>query len=462
MFNNKPTQSMTLLYILFGLAGSFVLIIFATLVETTRLDLAITLSNFFRVQSDTVLLWIIDTTPIVIGTLAGILGQRQTNMAKLSNQLAYRLEEEQDLIQQLDKLNQDLESKVEERTQVIELRAKYLEAAAEVGRAATSIYQLEELLPKVVDLISEKFGFYQTGIFIVDHQTEDAILRAASSTGGKRMLARGHRLKVGAEGIVGFVTNTGEVRIALNVGDDAYHFNTPELPNTKSEMALPLFYGGRVFGALDVQSTEENAFSEEDISVLKVLADQVSMAINNAILFEEIQSNIEAERKSFIEANRANWQEFVSSSDQFGFKYTQNRVLNADQAWPEDMVTAMSSQEIVTQSSDYPVLSLPILVSGQPIGAIRLSKAPKQPQWSEDEIDLIKTLTERISQAVESARLFQETQKQAAQEQLTTEISTNLRKTLDINTVLQTAAREFGQTFNANEVIIRMNPDEAK
>jgi len=185
-----------------------------------------------------------------------------------------------------------------------EKRAAQLAASAEVARSATAILDVDLLLDEAVKLISEQFGFYHAGVFLVDDQNEYAILKAASSKGGKRMLERSHRLKVGKVGIVGYVAATGESRIALDVGKDAIHFVNPDLPDTRSEMGLPLKARERVIGVLDVQSTKESAFSEEDVAVLQLLTDQLATAIANANLFQRVRED--ANRRALVnEVNQA-------------------------------------------------------------------------------------------------------------------------------------------------------------
>jgi signal transduction histidine kinase/CheY-like chemotaxis protein len=172
-------------------------------------------------------------------------------------------------------------------------RAVQLAVASEVARDAIATLDVDQLLDETVRLISERFGFYHAGVFLVDEERGYAVLRAASSEGGQRMLERGHRLEVGRAGMVGYVTDTGEPRIALDVGQDAAHFVNPDLPETRSEMTLPLLVRGEVIGALDVQSTDEAAFTDEDVAVLQTMADQLANAIANARLFAEIEQTAE-------------------------------------------------------------------------------------------------------------------------------------------------------------------------
>jgi methyl-accepting chemotaxis protein len=178
------------------------------------------------------------------------------------------------------------------RSRDLERRSVQLQAAAEVSRTAISVRDRDTLLSQVTHLISKQFGFYHAGIFLLDEAEEYAVLQAANSAGGQQMLEKGHRLKVGEQGVVGFVTGTGEPRIVLDVGTDAVHFNNPLLPETRSEMALPLKLGAQIIGALDVQSKQEGAFDEKDATVLQTMADQLAIAIENARLLQETQQTV--------------------------------------------------------------------------------------------------------------------------------------------------------------------------
>ena len=458
MRSNKILRNYTLI----GISIGFGFPLFSTIIETINSGLSLTLSHMLQIQKETVLLWVIDLAPFVIGFLSGLVGYRQQRLYDLNQFAEQKYQEELKLRTEIDQINQELEQRVVERTADVERRSRYIEAAAEVGRVATSIYILDELINEVVHLISDKFGFYQVGIFTMDSNNEYAVMRGASSEGGQRMLARNHRLKVGEQGIVGYVTDTGQARIALDVGKDAVHFNTPELPHTRSEIALPLFYGGRIYGALDVQSTEPDAFSEQDISALRVLADQVSMAISNAILFEELQQSLEAERKVYEKISADAWRDFIHQSNSRGFIFSHDRIRQTDSEWPEDMAQALKENYLIITDSGKPTLNMPIIIGSETIGVIRLKKGEDQPDWTQDEIELIQEITERLSQALESARLFQSTQIQATQEQMISDISTQLRQTLDLETVLKTAAKQLGDAFSAKEVVIRMAPNETK
>ena len=170
-----------------------------------------------------------------------------------------------------------------------ERRSRLLKAANRVGKEVTSILDLEKLLPQTVNIICESYGLYYAGVFLVDEAGEYAVLRAGYGKAGKAMVADGHKLKIGTDSMIGACIAMSEARIALDVGEERVHFKNPHLPHTRSEMALPLIYGGRVLGAVTIQSSEERAFSEDDITTLTTMAEHLAVAINNAHLIEELK-----------------------------------------------------------------------------------------------------------------------------------------------------------------------------
>lgn len=172
----------------------------------------------------------------------------------------------------------------------VDKRASQLSAAAEISRAASSILEVKELIAKAVDLIKENFGLYYVGLFMVDVAREWAELRAGTGEAGANMLAENWRLEIGGGSMIGHCISTNEADIQLDVDKAPVHLRNPHLPKTKSEMALPLTSRGAVMGALTIQSTEANAFSQEDVAVLQTMADQIATSIANAQLFERTQT----------------------------------------------------------------------------------------------------------------------------------------------------------------------------
>ncbi|MBI3153557.1 MAG: GAF domain-containing protein, partial [Chloroflexi bacterium] len=170
-----------------------------------------------------------------------------------------------------------------------ERRSRLLKAANRVGKEVTSILDLEKLLPQTVNIICESYGLYYAGVFLLDEKGEYAVLRSGYGKAGKAMVADGHKLKIGTDSMIGACIAMGEARIALDVGEERVHFKNPHLPHTRSEMALPLIYGGKALGAVTIQSSEERAFSEDDITTLLTMAEHLAVAINNAYLIDELK-----------------------------------------------------------------------------------------------------------------------------------------------------------------------------
>jgi len=180
----------------------------------------------------------------------------------------------------------------------VKSHALQLRTAAEVSRAASSILDLDELLPQMVNLIQQRFGLYYTGLFLMDAERRYAVLRAGTGDAGRQMMAREHKLALDENSMIGWCILNGQARIALDVGQDAVRFENPLLPETRSELALPLIARGQALGAVTVQSAREAAFGEADVTVLQTMADQVANAIANARLFEQTQAALAAAQQS--------------------------------------------------------------------------------------------------------------------------------------------------------------------
>lgn len=370
-----------------------------------------------------------------------------------------------DMRNQLRELISGLEQRVAERTQALERRARQLEAAAEVAHSATAMLDPQSLISRVVTLISEHFGFYHAGIFLLDEAKEFAVLRAASSEGGQHMLARQHRMRVGQEGIVGYVTGTGKPRISLDVGEDAVFFENPDLPETRSEMALPLRARGEIIGALDVQSTAEAAFTKEDVAVLQTLADQVALAISNAQYYRAAQERLAELQRAYGEYSRRAWVEAEQAGEILGLRYTRQGTVPDPQVWNREMAQALQTGQAVYSleptSTNHPAtMAVPIKVHGQTIGVLDIRKAAETPQWRAEEAELIQSVAEQLGLALEGARLYQDAQRRAAHEQLISEITTRMHETLDVDTLLQTAVWEIGTALELHDMTIQLDLDK--
>ncbi len=356
---------------------------------------------------------------------------------------------------ELRELKTSLEERITERTIELEKantqneqRVRQLEAIALISNAITSIRSLDELLPKITDLIGQYFGYYHVGIFLNDANNENAVLSAANSEGGKGMLSRGHQLKIGQQGIVGFAISTDEPRIALDVGEDAVYFGNPELPDTRSEIALPLKIGDTVVGALDVQSDEASAFGEEDINVLTLLADQVSMAIENARLFDQARKSLAESEALYRQYLRQAWNRLPKEQNLAGYRY------NIHGAFPIDLKIQESTSSEMKEADDEirnPRITVPIAIRGETIGTLAV-QVPEASAINDDQMDLVNAVAERVALSVENARLFEETTRRAERERLVSDITVKIRSTNDPDIMIETALEELKQALGATKV----------
>ncbi len=366
---------------------------------------------------------------------------------------------------QLRELIGSLEQRVSQRTRDLERRALELEAASHVAREAATIRDVEKLLDETVHLISVLFGFYHAGIFLIDDNKEYAILKAASSEGGRKMLARQHRLKVGSEGIVGYVAHYGTSRIALDVGADAVFFDNPDLPQTRSEMALPLAIRGQIIGVLDVQSTEASAFSEEDIAVVQTMADQLAVAIDNARLLEESQKALKELQTLYGQLTREAWRKRTHEGS-LSYRYTGVSVEPVSRAARPPAARALEGKAIESEVSNDRMnvmeeenggqVFAPIYLRGQNLGSIVLRRDPNAAPWTAEEIALVDEVSAQIGLALENARLLEETQQRARQDRIIADITARVRSSLDPETILQTAVRELGAALGTDRAFVRL------
>jgi len=369
----------------------------------------------------------------------GILGNTLNNMSATAKSLVANLEQ-----------------LVVERTGEIETRFAQIQAVAEVGKAVASHRDIDELLNLTTHLISSRFGFYHVGIFLLDPRNEYAVLMAANSHGGKKMLERNHRLRVGTEGIVGTVASSGEARIALDVGKDAVYFDNPDLPQTRSEMALPLIAGTDVLGVLDVQSLEANAFNAEDIPALQILADQLAIAVQNARMLRDTQEALFTARKATGEVSQKGWQEMLKSYGETGYvSLTHGEIVKVTEKIDDYTLQALNTGNHLT-SDDNHTLSIPIIVRAQTIGMLRLTKPQHVEPWTPEEISEVEALSDQLSSTLESARLYGEAQQRAAMEQTVGEITKRITTATEVDDIMRETVAQLGEILQDAHVSLRV------
>jgi nitrate/nitrite-specific signal transduction histidine kinase len=366
---------------------------------------------------------------------------------------------------ELQTLIQTLEQKVTDRTEDLQKQANRLRVAAEVSRDAITSQGLDEILNRSAQLVMDRFGFYHTGIFLIDPQGEFAVLRASPTEAGQEMIKREHRLKIGQVGIVGYVADVGEPRVALDTGQDVTYFNNPLLPNTRSEMALPLTVNNKIIGVLDVQSEKSDAFSQEDIATLQIMADQLALAIQRAQFSDELQRNLQELEYAYQRFTLSSWRDISQESEKrIGYKYdgaqitsveTPNKELAQALRQGKSIVKSLPTDESGNKKT---TLAIPVKVREQIIGAVNLEFATES--LPQDTIKLVEDLSNRLAMSLENARLYTETQRLASNERMAGEISTKIGSSINVETILRTTVQELGRFAPGAEITLRLGKDK--
>jgi GAF domain-containing protein len=428
--------------------------------------LPLTLATLRWAHGQHPLLLVIDSAPFFLGLVAGLAGRRQETLVGLTRGLKSETRQLRASQDEVEKRTAAWSAEMETRARELERsvqanqqRAEQMEAAVRIALAISSILEPQELLDRVVRLIADHLGHYHVGIFLVDGTGRWAELCAANSEGGQRMLERNHRLRVGEQGIVGYATRTGRPRLALDVGADAIYFDNPDLPETRSEIALPLIARSQSVGALDLQSRQVNAFNEEEVAVLRIIADQVAIALDNARLFNASRDALrqaEATQQAYV---RQGWRRHSSGQQVavFGSRQSLERESLLRNARAD---RGLQSVTVVPNDPDQGMqLVAPIKIRNEVIGAMGLEKSDEDGAWSRDQVELVETVADQVAQALETARLFEEAQRRAERERLISQVGARLRSVDDVDGILRVAVQETRRALGVSHGAIRLGTE---
>jgi GAF domain-containing protein/HAMP domain-containing protein len=354
--------------------------------------------------------------------------------------------------QQLQALTEDMNRRLQERTRDVRV-------TQDIGRTVTAERDLQQLMNRVVDLIVENFpAIYHAQIFLIDSDEAYAVLRASTGEPGQQLLQRGHKLAVGSISVIGQVTEQGRYLVARDAAESDVHKKNEFLPETLTELAIPLKLGSKIIGALDVQSRQRNSFDDDQISALQTLADQITIAIENARLYEESErllSDLERDRST---GTRYAWQQYLNQQRQAGLQTLSGQQTDYDFSAIRRAVM-QSAQPVIgepTARSTIP-FGVPIVLRNQTLGVIECEVPEKE--FTYDRVLLAEELVNRLAISLENARLFQESQEATERERIVNEISARLTGQTEIQSIIQTAIEEVGQALRTPQVAIRLQLD---
>lgn len=387
------------------------------LVQTGRLAL-LNQNSMTAANAD----WFSASATTLLFSATIILGLRQLQLEFINSQnLASKT------LHDLDDERDSLEGRVAART-------KQLMAVNEVGLASSAILDPGELIERVVNLITNQFGYYYAALFLVDKKGDQAELISATGDAGKVLKESKHHLRIGGNSMVGMAISTRKARIALDVGKEPLRFENPLLPYTRSEIALPLIIGDHVLGALDVQSSKDGAFGPREIDTLQGMANQVAISLDNARLYQQAKNNL-AELETI----------------QRHFVLDAWKPISAD----KDLQYNVGDEDA---SLDAPHLDVPIVLRDEIIGQINLVG---DNEWTQEQRNLIEAVASQAAFALENARLVEASQSSAVHEHLLAEITGNIWASTTMEGILQATVRELSHALEASEAVIELKLDQS-
>ncbi len=353
----------------------------------------------------------------------------------------------------LQELAGNLEERVAERT-------RDLVITTEIGRAATTGQDPYNMMSDIVELIRQRFGYYHAQVFLVDDEQKQANLFTSTGTAGRQLLLRKHFLPVGSQSVIGQVTGTGRAIIASDTSTEVVFRRNELLPDTRSEMALPMRIGDRVIGALDIQSVASNAFSEDIAAVFQIVADQLALSVDNARLqnlLSEALTQIELTEHRAVSESWHAFRQHHRPNQPISFVFTGEAVQESGELSDDPVNEAIASGQLVSrETSDGSItVAVPIKVRGEIIGAFGFGGENVR-NLSDEDLSLVEAIIDRVGLALENLRLVEETSRRAEHEQVLNEITAKLVGSTDVNEILQTTVRELGRVLRAPQTSVQL------
>jgi GAF domain-containing protein len=358
-----------------------------------------------------------------------------------------------------------LENRVQQRTVELQHRSLEMETASRIARDISQITNLDELLPKAVELIKSNFNLYYVALFLVDERREFAILKSGTGEAGTTMLAMNHRLKLAETSMVGYSILKNENRLAQDVDQDPVHYHNPLLAETRSELSMPLTVGDEAIGALNLQSIQPRYFMPDDIRVLQITVDQLAVAIDKARLVQQLTKTLDELQTSYRQTTQQSWQGFLQLARRsFAYNYRQGNLSTDSPKSLHASQALMLGQPVFSHSTSpetgNPVthVAVPIKLRDQVLGVLDL-------HFDMDRVppNLLETLeaaSNRLALALDNARLLEEIQLRAAREHMVSNISSKVRAESEVEKVLQTVVAELGRSLGVSDVLVQLRDVE--
>ncbi len=375
----------------------------------------------------------------------------------LSNREMLRaLNVERSISDQLQTQSHELEEMVAVRTRGLVRRAVQLQTAADIAKLATETPDPNTLMVQAVDLIRDRFGFYHVSVFLMDESGNWADLRASTGEAGRKMLARRHRLAAGSASIVGWVTSNRLPRVALNVDQDPFHFKNPLLPDTSAELAVPLMVGQRLIGALDVQSTEPEAFDEDDIRALEGIASELAVAIDRSRVQQDMEDQLDRMQRTVRAEIRDAWARVGRSTSRPAIHLSpQGELVPSDES-RFSLINQVTSEGKTLVSEDGTEIAVPIQVRGEIIATLSAKHPSAAETWTEEDVAMIEAIASQAALSLESARQRADEQRRVTELEVLNRVSQAVSQMLRLDTLYRIVHRQINQVLGDTDLSIAL------
>ena len=379
-----------------------------------------------------------------------------------TRQVRLALEKERTIAGDLDIRRIELEKEVAERTLGLERRAVQLETTTDISKLAAELTDPEPLMSQAVELIRERFGFYHASIFLIEETGTWAELVASTGEPGRKMLARRHRLAIGSASVVGWVTANRLPRVSADVEADPYHFKNPLLPDTKSEVAVPIIVGPRLLGALDVQSTEINAFVEADVRTLEAISGELGIAIDSARVQREMRQELDRLETSYSGQLQSSWDRLIRSGMPSVLYLNQEGELLPPPEETPPIIEQARVQGTSVLDAEENQIAIPIDVRGESIATIAIKRPGMEGSWSDEELAFIHAITGQAALALETARQRAEEVRRVQELEVINRVSQAVSQMLRMDTLFRVVHRQINQVIGETDLSIALYDDETE
>lgn len=357
--------------------------------------------------------------------------------------------------------------------QQVAARTERLEIVATLGERLSSILNVEDLLNEVVNQIQARFGYYHAHIYLLDDERQNMVVTAGTGSAGAKMKATGHSISLDAEtSLVARAARTGEIVRVDNVREAPDWLPNKLLPDTYSEMAVPIVLEDVVVGVLDVQQDRIAGLDEGDASLLRSLAGQAAVAIRNARQFEEVEMALTEARehqrlyveqawdRSKVARRGIDRMQFSQGAPTTLAEATVAEARRQAMATTEPTIIGLADPHLDnTGLNPKQALVAPITLHGITIGNLQLHEDQPDRVWTDSELTLVKTVVDQIAQVAENLRLIDETQERASREQLIGQISDKVRRAPDMETLLKIGIEEITRVLGSDRTFVRLGAE---